>query len=173
MFIDFNEVKTRVSILDAAKFLGLKVWVDNGKHRCPCPRCNQGGERAIVFDTTKNMFFDFVDKKGGDVISLVMHQKQITARQAAELLYEQFINKPQEEPPTDGLQPIKNLEHVHPAVQQLNMSEEEAAALGVGYCTKGMMRGLVAIPIRAPSGALVGYIGLKGEVKVPPKWRMP
>jgi hypothetical protein len=38
-------------------------------------------------------------------------------------------------------------------------------ALGIGYTSKGMMKGYVAIPIRLPTGELTGYIGIiEGKV---------
>ena len=45
----------------------------------------------------------------------------------------------------------------------------DARPLGIGYCLKAM-RGLVAIPVRLPTGELADYVGVT-EAKLPPHWR--
>jgi hypothetical protein len=51
-------------------------------------------------------------------------------------------------------------------VEALGLTQEAAEALGIGYASKGMMKGYVAIPIRLPTGELTGYIGIP-EAKLP------
>jgi hypothetical protein len=45
-------------------------------------------------------------------------------------------------------------------------------ALGIGYASKGLMKGYVAIPIRLPTGELTGYIGIS-EAKLPKSSTFP
>ena len=41
-----------------------------------------------------------------------------------------------------------------------------AKALGIGFCSKGVLGGYVAVPLRLPDGTVAGYIGVQ-EVKLP------
>jgi hypothetical protein len=42
----------------------------------------------------------------------------------------------------------------------LGIESTTAEALGIGYASKGMMKGYVGVPIRLPTGELTGYIGI-------------
>ena len=64
------------------------------------------------------------------------------------------------------------LEPTHPSVEAAGFDPEEAAKLGIGYASKGLMRGTVAVPIRDEHGTLLGYIGIT-EARLPPKGLLP
>ena len=78
-FIDFADVKARVSIEDAAEKLGLALKPSAGKLRCPCP-VHGGGDRAMVITPEKGLFCCFGSRPstGGDQIQLVAHVKDIS-----------------------------------------------------------------------------------------------
>lgn len=59
----------------------------------------------------------------------------------------------------------------HDAVLAVGFDPEDAQTLGIGYAPKGMMRGLVAVPIRLPAGELVGYIGIE-EARLPKSFHL-
>jgi hypothetical protein len=42
----------------------------------------------------------------------------------------------------------------------IGFDAEAATALGIGYAPRGMMSGLVAVPIRLEDGSLAEYIGI-------------
>jgi hypothetical protein len=46
-----------------------------------------------------------------------------------------------------------------------------AKALGIGFCSKGVLGGYVAVPLRLPDGTVAGYIGVQ-EVKLPSRWNL-
>jgi hypothetical protein len=56
-------------------------------------------------------------------------------------------------------------------VDAVGFDPETAKALGIGYASKGLMRGTVAVPIRLEDGTLTGYLGIT-EAKLPPKWHL-
>lgn len=184
MRLDFQDIKTRVPIMEAARLLQLELKETGGQvqqYRGICPTCKAGGDRALTI-TPGAGFYCQTAKEGGSVLDLVVHIKQITLRQAAAFLAAAFFAQsappPQPSPPPppvdgkpDDLQPLKNLDAAHDAVKALNMPQEVATALGVGYCSKGLLRGMVAFPLRTNTGKLVGYVGVK-DGKLPTKWHL-
>ena len=183
MRLDFQEIKARIPIEQVAHVLLPDLKESNGEihqYRAACPQCKAGGDRAIAV-TPGRGFFCNADKRGGDVIGLVSHVSSLTARQAAEWLVEKFQNPPATPPvpskevtapeaqPPGDLQPLKDLQSDHELVTAL-MPKEVAEAVGIGYANKGLMRSFVAVPVRLPSGKLIGYIGVK-EGKTPKTWK--
>jgi hypothetical protein len=68
-FIDFADVKAKVSFAETVALLKLDLKSSGNQWRGPCPACNAGGERALVV-TEGRGFFCFSLKKGGDQIAL-------------------------------------------------------------------------------------------------------
>jgi DNA primase len=179
-YIDFNELKARVSIEEAAGCLGLKLTKAGAQFRSPCPACKSGGDRALVLTPAKNLFYCFAAQSGGDQIALAAHVKACKTNEAAHFLAGNgtvqatstststgTVSKDRAE----GLKPLDYLEHEHPAVEAVGFDAETAKALGIGYAPKGLMRGTVAIPVRLEDGTLSGYIGVT-EAKLPPRWHL-
>jgi hypothetical protein len=75
-------------------------------------------------------------------------------------------------PPHDHFPPLNYLEFDHVTVESLGIASDTAEALRIGYAPKGMMKGYVAIPIRFPTGELIGYIGIT-EGNVPKEFHLP
>ena len=82
-FVDFAELKTRVSIEQATQMLGLNLTPHGSQHRGPCPVCKTGGDRALVVTPAKGLFYCFAAKSGGDAIALVAHIRGISVKDAA------------------------------------------------------------------------------------------
>ncbi len=174
-YLDFDAIKRDTTFAQAIALLGLTLKQTGQSMRGPCA-CGNGGDRALVITEGKG-FYCFGAQKGGDVIALVAHVKDIPVKEAAELL----VNKPERkststaEPVTGtvpGLKPL-DLEYDHPAVAALGFSPEDAEQLGIGYCGRGIMKGLVVAPIRLADGYLAGYVGLEEIAKLPPRWHFP
>lgn len=75
---------------------------------------------------------------------------------------------------------LKNLDADHPWFAQKGINQETAEYFGLGFCTKGMMAGRIAIPIRNEQKELVSYCGRaitedqinnEGKYKFPPNFR--
>lgn len=175
-FVDFSAVKEAVSIEEGVAFLALNMKKEGGQFRSPCPACKKGGDRALVVTPSKG-FYCFGAKKGGDVIAMVAHIRGCSQREAATMLQEQYcspntvststqystsshITPDADALPTNGLEPLAHLSTDHPAIEALGLSAQVCEALGIGYASKGVMRGRVAFPLRLPDGTLVGYQGL-------------
>jgi DNA primase len=179
-FIDFAALKEKVSIGQCVQMLDLRMK-GNDQLRSGCPACRSGGDRALAVNVSKGSFYCFADGKGGDQIALVAHIRGVSQREAAQEIAEHFrIGEPKAEKPErtaekveGGMEPLSYLEHDHPAVETLGFDAETAQALGIGHAPRGMMKGLVAIPIRLEDGSVAGYLGVNDIAKLPPKWQLP
>lgn len=171
MFVDFKEVKERVSFDDVISFLELKLSTEGHQYRGACP-CEKGGERALVITPSKG-WYCFGSKQGGDVIGLTAHIKRISAKDAGAYLAER-LKAPEvpEKKNGEDFQPLTYLDASHELVIALGFTPEICEAAGIGFAPKGSMRGNVLIPLRLPNGHLVGYVGVQGEVTLPKEWRL-
>jgi hypothetical protein len=85
-YIEFQELKSRVSIEQAVQLLGLQLKPARTQLRGPCPICKIGGDRALVVTPSKGMFYCFAGQTGGDQIALVAHVKACKSDEAAAFL---------------------------------------------------------------------------------------
>lgn len=176
-YIDFADLKSRITITQAAEWLALKLKPSGDQQRGPCPACNTGGDRALVVTPGRGLFYCFPSKIGGDLIKLVAHVKACSQNEAAHLIQSQFggttlatparvagtvqdnsSTAPQNQ--KAGLNPLSYLEPKHPAIQALGISPATAAAFGSGYAGKGVLRGRYAVPIHGRDGTLLAYVGI-------------
>lgn len=173
-FLDFQTIKDGNKIEDIAERLGLQLIERNNQLRGPCPVSEAGGERALCITPSKQAFYSFGAKKGGDVIALVAFIKEIEAKDAAAWIVGDSSNEstvPKEKgKPSEGFKPLDYLEADHDAVIALGFEPEDAQRIGAGYAKRGVMRGTVAVPVRVSDGTLVGYIGIS-EAVLPGSWR--
>lgn len=183
-FVNFHDVKAKVSITQIADWLGLKLQKAGEQLRGPCPLHNDGGKRSLVITPAKSVFYNFCPqcKCGGDAIALVSHIKGLSPRDAALEIARQFClgepEKPAQPKPAprpesrEGpLKPLDYLEAEHENVAALGLSPATCQHFGAGYAGKGIMRGRLAIPIHDQKGTLLAYCGraLKDEGLTFPK----
>ena len=174
-FIDFADVKSRVSIEEAAEKLGLTLKPSAGKLRCPCP-VHGGGDRGLVITSDRNLFCCFATGHpiGGDQIQLVAHVKEIAVKEAAEYLTGTVHktvpqnNKASSTVPTSppGRKPGFD---VTAYAAKLNPGAPELASIGVsadtlkdwkaGYSNSGTNRGRLAIALHDRDGNILGFAG--------------
>lgn len=180
-FIDFAEVKEKVSFADAISYLKLGLKGSGNQWRGPCPACNSGGDRALVV-TEGRGFYCFANKKGGDQIALAAHVLEVPAKEAAQELAERAGIVPvgkgtvpgtssRTVPESEGvegskLSPLSYLEHEHDAVAAVGFDPEFCKQHGIGYAPRGLMRGTIAIPFRDEQGVLLGYVGVE-DCRIP------
>ena len=170
--IDFNELKQRVTIEQAADMLGIKLTKSGAQRRGTCPICKAGGDRAFVITPAKGLYYCFgTCSKGGDAITMAANVRGCSLREAAEFLAgksggssrpakDDDSRNDSPQPMTEnGLKPLDYLQASHEAVQALGVSMETAAHFGAGFAPKGIMRGRFAIPVHDPAGILLAYAG--------------
>jgi hypothetical protein len=176
-YVDFNELKQRFTIEKVAGLLCLTLKQSGQSMRGACPACGSGGDRAIVVTPSKGVWYCWAAHVGGDLIALAAHIRKCEMKDAAAWLDAGTVPSKKgtsgnQVPPNgdSSLRPL-DLEYDHPAVAALGFSHEEAQQLGIGYCSRGIMKGLVVAPIRLTDGVLSGYIGLTDIAKLPPRWQ--
>src|SRR4051794_20598213 len=89
-YIDFAEIKARITIEQVATFLKLNVKRSANQLRGECPACKAGGPRTLAITPSKNVWYCFSSQKGGDVISLASHVLECDAKEAAQHLQDHF-----------------------------------------------------------------------------------
>jgi DNA primase len=73
---------------------------------------------------------------------------------------------------------LKNLDYNHPYLFERGLSKEAIEYFGMGFCSKGLMKDRIVIPIHNQKGELVAYAGRwpgdppesEGKYKLPPKF---
>lgn len=167
-FIDFAALKNRVSVEAAIPILELSLKQRNGQWRGPCPACKSGGDRALVITPSKNAFYCFGDRTGGDVIAFAAHIRECSVKEAALFLAgdesgtrnrSNTVPEERKKGDTRSLQPLSYLQLDHESVAALGLDEETCIEFGAGYAPKGIMRGRLAIPIHDGDGTLIAYCG--------------
>lgn len=176
-FIDYQKLKEKVSIEQAAEYLKLDLKQSANQLRGQCPACESDNPRALALTPAKQLFYCFAAEQGGDCIKLVAHIKGIRQQDAAQELAQHFrvIEPPAQQRAQkeegQGLAPLDYLQHDHEAVVAVGFEPEVAKALGIGYAPRGIMKGHVAIPVRLADGTLAGYVGVT-ECRLPSSFRI-
>jgi len=177
-FVDFAELKTRVSIEQAAQMLGLRLQPHGNQHRGACPACQSGGDRALIVTPAKGLFYCFANKVGGDVIALTAHIRGIPVKEAADQLDRAFgtvqngtstVSKsrataPQapearKQPAFDPEAYAARLDASHASLALLGISAETLNAWKAGYSNSGTNRGRLAIALHDRDGNILGFAG--------------
>ena len=189
-YVDFAELKARVSISDVLVMLGvdLKHFKTHGDQlRGACPIHEGDNPRGFVITPSKGLWYCFSGCGGGDIIKLVSKMRKLPPKEAAELIAERFGNPtvprnstippggnrtvPKNE--KGALKPLDYLLPEHEHVQALGVSPETAAAWESGYAPKGLMRGRYAVPLKTKDGALVAYVGIAVAEEQSPRLHFP
>jgi len=167
-FLDFAALKESVKIEETLEQLGLNMKLANNQFRGSCPVCVNSGPRSLAITPSKQAFYCFEARTGGDVIALVSHINGCSMKQAAEQLSgdrtsTDTVPRERSKKAARSLQPLSYLEPEHPNIACFGLSAETLDFFDAGYAPKGIMRGKLAVPIHDPSGTLVGYFGMSPE----------
>ena len=176
-YIDFAELKARVSIEQVFPMLDLDLKKKGDQWRGACPVCDSS-DRSLVVTLSKQAFYCFKAKQGGDLISLVAHVRGVGMRDAAlaiaefsgtvTVTEERNSNRSHGTVPPSArgqgeggrtLQPLAYLETDHEVLANLGLSQATLEHFAAGYAPKGILRGRLAIPIHDLNGELVAYCG--------------
>jgi DNA primase len=177
-FIDFAELKKTATIERTLEYLHLETKPDGGQLRTACPACARGGDRAIVVTPSKQMFYCFAAKLGGDSIALTAHIRGIPVKEAAAQLDRAFgtvqngtgtVSKnratvPQapearKQPAFDPETYAARLDASHASLAPLGISSETLKDWKAGYSSSGTNRGRLAIALHDRDGHILGFAG--------------
>lgn len=188
-WVDFGELKQWVSMADILGHYGLLDKLKPQKRGdelvglCPF---HQEKRRSFHVSVSKNAWQCFGCKRHGNILDFVAHKEGVDIRKAA-LMIQGWFNVGGEEPvdtipkiadtravasetpgPADE-QPVqenppltfelKNLDTKYPYPKERGLDKEAVEHFGLGYCSRGLMKGRIAIPIHNERGELVAYAG--------------
>lgn len=132
----------------------------------------------------------------GNVIGLVQAIEKVPFRRALEILHERFadpqgraadqtrartgeaLRSEAVQAKAEGNTPfgkeLKGLKADVPFLREAGIPPELAKSWGVGWCTRGLLRGRIAFPIRSSAGELMAYAGLSPKADAPEgRWKFP
>jgi DNA primase len=158
-----------------------------------CPFCNGSSERHFRVSPEKNAWYCFGCKQGGNVLDFVAKREGMTLRAVALALNDWFglglvasDRQPSEEPAPPKEAPIqvpaanepltfalKTLDPAHPTLAALGLSEATLRHFGLGFCSKGLLKGRIAIPIESPAGELLAYAGVSADLEAEDRYLFP
>lgn len=188
-FVDFAELKTRISIESVIQMLGLKLRQTGSQLRGPCPICKVGGDLALVVTPARDLFYCFAAKAGGDQIALVAHIKNISVKEAAGQISDHFQARnggtgtvqvhstsaptvPPAQSTKTGFDPdayASRLDPAQPALAPLGISPDTFKVFQSGYASTGLNRGRLALRLDDRQGICVGYLGYALSEQQQPK----
>lgn len=201
--VPFAEVKRAVGIEAVLSRYGLLSTLElrGANLTGHCPFCEGSSKRRFRASPEKNAWYCFGCKRGGNVLDFVAAREGMTLRAAAVALNDWFSlglgspegpAKPASEPAVvaaPAAEPVaepaanlpltfalKTLDPAHALVAALGLSAATVNHFGLGYCSKGLLKGRIAVPIRNGKGELVAYGGLlpdltsDGRYLFPPKF---
>jgi DNA primase len=197
---DFATIKASITIAQVLDMLGITGLTATGDTlRSACPICKEGNNRAFVVTPARNIFYCFSEKKGGSIIDLVARFKRITEAEAGRQIAQHFglngastgagkpaatapaaSEGPQERKPAgfDPREYQRSLDPSHTALKDCGVPEATIRDFDGGYCTKGLNRGRLTLPIHDADGAILAFMGLalKGEqpdIQFPKDFKVP
>lgn len=165
MALDFDKIKRELPIERVLSKYDLHVNLKRSGSQLhgSCPVHGGDNPRAFSVSLEKNLWNCFTHCRGGSVIDLLMAIEKVDARGAAKIGYNMLGIGIQDASSFDSrLRPLQfrlSLEHDHPYLKERNVDPKTARYFDIGYCSKGIMTGRVAIPIHDPRGKLVAYCG--------------
>ena len=182
-WISFQELRRHVSMEDILRHYGL--WETFRRRRyeviglCPFHEETTGSFHASI---SKNVFHCFGCQSKGNILDFVSLKEGVDVRQAAFMIQEWFqfsSGDPMQslghdleiqagssgtgDEAADENLPLafglRNLDPGHPYLVERGLEQETIEYFGLGYCSRGLMRGRVVVPIHNERGELVAYSG--------------
>jgi DNA primase len=200
-FVGFDALKHSVSMAQVLDRYGLLEQLhrsgDSLSGVCPIHSGHNPGQFRVSL--SRNCWICFGDcHGGGSIVDFVSHKEGVGIREAALMIQNWFnvdtnsahscreaINSADCRPSAQSPSPPKSnrpltfrltgLDYDHPYLRSRGLSAETIGEFNLGYCTKGMLAGRIAIPIHDLQGRLVAYTGRwPGEPPNGiPKYRLP
>jgi DNA primase len=197
-FVSFAAVKQAVrfeALLDRYELLtGLTKKGQNLAG--PCPFCKGMSSRQFQVNLAKSAWYCFGCKAGGNILDFVVKKEGLTVREAAITLDRWFKlglvegvaaapqaaapevprETPEDKRPSENAHltfSLKTLDPSHAALAPLGLRAETLTRFGAGFCTKGFLKGRLAVPIHNTAGELIAYAGLALQATETPRYLFP
>jgi len=206
-WIDFKELRQSLSFESVLRHYGVELKIKGRQHHGFCPLPNHQGKRnspSFSANLDKGIFQCFGCGAKGNLLDFAARMEKVDPKDGAELhkvalkLQERFCpangQPEQPSPPRSPMKAewigelpvvvnapldfeLKGLDQAHPYLPSRGFSPETIAHFGLGFCSRGLLKDRVAIPLHDHEGKLVGYAGRVvddatiGEDK--PRYRFP
>ena len=182
-WVSFQELRNNVSMEDILRRYGLMENFRRSKDEviglCPF---HEETTASFNVSLTKNVFHCFGCQSKGNILDFVALKEDVDVRQAAFMIQEWFRvpsgdgtrsggyvleiragssrtpdEASEENPPLTFR--LDNLDSKHPYLMERGLEAETIEYFGLGYCSLGLMKDRVVIPIHNERGELVAYSG--------------
>jgi len=182
-WVDFKAVKASVTFEEVLAHYGIQLKPARGGELLGLCPFHEDTKPSFRVNVEKKVFHCFGCDAKGNVLDFVARKEGVTIKKAAELVSEWFgvgkretaspsrdlspseSLKKAETVPAEPLEPNKpltftlKLEPDHPYLRQRGIEPEVAQHFGIGFCSRGLMKDRIAIPIHDAEGQLVAYAG--------------
>ena len=187
IFINFKELRAQLDFARVLSHYGVKKHTVRDQQLsavCPLPTHTAAGSKAsFSADLARGVWRCFGCKASGNLLDFAVRMEGLDpdsgddVRHVALRLRELFLvetsRAAKTEPPVSepiasdstvvvnaplGFE-LKGLDANHPFFQQHGFRRETIDHFGAGFCSRGMLKGYIAIPLHDVDGQLVGYVG--------------
>jgi DNA primase len=202
-FVPFAEVKRAVSLEAILERYGLVASLTRkGANLAgPCPFCKAASGRQFQVSLVKNAWYCFGCKQSGNILDFVAQREGVSVRAEALKLDSWFelglaVEKPRTEAPAAPAEAraasveappaakeptenppltftLKTLDPSHASLAELGLGARTIERFGAGYCTRGLLKGRLAIPVCNGRGELLAYVGLAIGDDETPRYLFP
>lgn len=200
-WIDFKKLRKELNFAEVLRYYKVQLKLGGDQHHgfCPLPSHNRKRNSAsFSANIKKGIWQCFGCGQKGNVIDFAVLMSGADpangeeVRKVALKLEEQFsrtseATKPEEKKEHDEKEKtvvnapldfaLKGLEPKHPYLLNRGLMPETIARFGLGYCSRGKLKGRIAIPLKDDGGTLIGYAGRviddSAIAEENPKYRFP
>lgn len=206
IWVNFKELRSKLNFEDLLRHYNVAVNRKGSQHQGPCPLPGHQGKKAensFSANLDRGIFQCFGCKAKGNVLDFACLMAGVDPadsdglRSVAVELQQTFFPREGKTGP-QGTAPgreaaggndapvivnapldfeLKGLEANHPYLAARGFTVDTMSYFGVGYCSRGLLKDRIAIPIHDPEGKLVGYAGRVVDdslvMEDNPKYRMP
>jgi len=196
-WVSFQELKEKITMSDLLAHYGLLASLNprrDGEELVGLCPFHQETRGSFHVSTVKNAWNCFGCQRKGNILDFVVEKESVNIREAGLLLEEWF--KVVTEPPEGPAKALEVQDHTggpgaqenpvltfelkvdpkHPYLKERGLKKETIEVFGLGFCSRGLMKDRIAIPIHNKDGELVAYCG-RWPGEDPPegeeKYKMP
>lgn len=187
IWVNFRELREKLKFEDVLRHYGVEISRKGEQHQSACPLPGHKGkdkQRAFSANLTRGIFQCFGCGAKGNVLEFACLMSQLDPsngdalrKVAIELQTKLFPSSgcskqqtSQRSAPTRTNSPavvvnapldfeLKGLEHNHPYLTGRGFDVNTALTFGFGFCSRGLLKNRIAIPLHDPEGKLIGYAG--------------
>lgn len=187
IWINFKELRARLSFEDVLRHYGVEIKRKGAQHQGFCPLPNHNGSRSspsFSANLERGIFHCFGCGAKGNVLEFAALMQGVDVndgdalRSVAVELQQRFFPEgasTRKKPGTPASKPepkstpvvvnvpldfeLKDLDAGHPYLSARGFTRDTMRFFGVGFCSRGLLKDRIAIPLHDGDGKLLGYAG--------------